>query len=108
MGLTKPNNYSKTEKQFAQIATALAHPARNRIIEILKSEIIVTQSNLPGYLNLSISSVNQHLRTLKNARLLKNEYIIHYEVLKLNYAVLNEFNQRVQKLAENRDTTQSS
>ena len=49
MGIIKPNNYSKNELNFAKIAGALSHPVRNRIIELLLTEEVVTQNKLLNY-----------------------------------------------------------
>lgn len=98
MGLTKPNNYEQEELRFATIAMALAHPARNRIIEHLQNEVFLIQAMLPQYLNLNKTSVNRHLRLLKSAGLIDEYYTIHYAELRLNEQTLQYFHEKLQSL----------
>lgn len=99
MGLIKPNNYSKEELKFSRIASALAHPARTRIIELFQEEILITQTSLISHLNLNKASVHQHINCLRRAGLLLNEYRTHYDKLHLNEKTLNQFQRRLEKLA---------
>lgn len=99
MGLIKPNNYNKEEIKFAQIADALSHPARTRIIGLIQEEIVVTQASLVSYLNMNKASVNRHLNCLRRANLLLSQYQTHYDILHLNEETLKQFEKGLQKLS---------
>jgi ArsR family transcriptional regulator len=70
MGLTKTEEFTKTQNELAAIAKALAHPARIAILQ----HLVKTQSCICGdivdELPLSQSTVSQHLRELQNAGLI--------------------------------------
>jgi response regulator of citrate/malate metabolism len=100
MGIIKPNNYSKNELNFAKIAGALSHPVRNRIIELLLTEEVVTQNKLFQIINLSKASLNRHINYLKTAKVIECEYSIHFDILKLNKSTLITFQNQLLNLHE--------
>ncbi|GAA5217251.1 ArsR/SmtB family transcription factor [Corallincola platygyrae] len=64
------------EEQFAAIAKALAHPARVRIVAILtelETRNGCLNSDLVTELGLAQSTVSEHLRILKKAKLITAE-----------------------------------
>lgn len=71
MGLAKTEEFTVKDNKLAKYAKALAHPARVAILQIL----IRTQDCICGdiveELPLSQSTVSQHLKELKEARLIK-------------------------------------
>lgn len=71
MGLTKAEEFTRTQNELAALTKALGHPARIAIIQFL----IKTQSCVCGdivdELPLSQSTVSQHLKELKKAGLIK-------------------------------------
>lgn len=75
MGASKTNQYSIHEIKSAKIARALAHPARIRILTLLKQESLVRNTDLVKDLQLVKSSVNSHLNKLMDADLI--ELVFH-------------------------------
>ena len=73
MGLTKTNNYTKTELDIAKYAKALAHPARIAIIELLVNKQVCVCGDIVDELPISQSTVSQHLKELKEVGLIKGE-----------------------------------
>lgn len=71
MGLTKTAGFSKTEIQTADLAKALAHPARIAILKHLIGIKSCICGDLVDELPLSQSTVSQHLKELKAAGLIK-------------------------------------
>lgn len=95
MGLTKTENFTAEQNDLAIMAKALAHPARIAIIqEIFKAKTCIC-GDLVGQINLSQSTISQHLKELKNAGLIKGTiegtsvcYCIddrHWELLKTTF-----------------------
>ncbi len=91
MGLTKPNNYGEDEIKFTLIATALGHPARKRIIDIIQRYSFVRNTDLPTHLNLHHATVTQHINCLRKSGLVTCEYFVHFDVLHLNEEILDYF-----------------
>lgn len=71
MGLTKTTGFTKTEIETAEIAKALAHPARIAIINHLIETKSCICGDIVNELPLSQSTVSQHLKELKDAGLIK-------------------------------------
>lgn len=87
MGASKTLHYSEEELNIALIARALAHPARVRIISILKKENFCRSVDLLNELNLVQSTVNQHINKLKDAQLIHLDFIPNCYLLKLNHSL---------------------
>ncbi len=71
MGLTKIEHYTVEQNELAVLTKALGHPAR---IAILKHLISIDQcicGDLVEELPLSQATVSQHLKALKEAKLIK-------------------------------------
>lgn len=73
MGTTKSFEFSVKENRLAGYAKALAHPARIAILEFLSKQQSCICGDIVDELPLSQSTVSQHLKELKNARLIKGE-----------------------------------
>ena len=73
MGLTKAQEFTKTENELAKIAKALAHPARIAIINHLIETKSCVCGDIVDELPLSQSTVSQHLKELKEAGLIKGD-----------------------------------
>jgi DNA-binding transcriptional ArsR family regulator len=74
MGASKTNQYSINEIKTANIARALAHPARIRILSLLKQELFTRNTDLVKDLQLVKSTINSHLNKLKDADLIELEF----------------------------------
>ena len=73
MGLSKTTSFSARENQIAEIAKALAHPARVAILEFLAKQEACICGDIVEQLPLSQATVSQHLAELKRVGLIKGE-----------------------------------
>ena len=71
MGTTKTAEYSIKELNIAKYAKALSHPARIAILNLLLKKQTCICGDIVDDLPLSQSTVSQHLKELKEARLIK-------------------------------------
>lgn len=99
MGAKKTHQYSLSELQSATIANALSHPARIRILNILKHQPFVRNVDLVKELELVKSTVNVHLYKLKQAELVDLEFKSNCYLVRPNYQkienipfLFNQFN----------------
>ncbi len=71
MGATKTDLFSKKQNDLANMAKAVAHPARIAILgHLLKANACVCGS-LVEELGLAQATISQHLKELKNAGLIQ-------------------------------------
>lgn len=73
MGATKTQDFKTTDNKLAKYAKALAHPARIAILQFLCRQQSCMCGDIVEVLPLSQSTVSQHLKELKAARLIKGE-----------------------------------
>ena len=94
MGITETEHYSEEQNEIAIVAKALGHPARIAIIEyILKSESCIC-GDIVKELSLAQPTISQHLKELKNARLIKGNIegtSICYCLDEIGFATLRQF-----------------
>ncbi|TCK80811.1 ArsR/SmtB family transcription factor [Albibacterium bauzanense] len=98
MGLTKTEIFTEDQNKLAQVLKALAHPARIAILQHIIASNTCICGDLVNELGLAQATISQHLKELKNARLIQGTiegvsvcYCIHpenWEALKHN---LNDF-----------------
>jgi DNA-binding transcriptional ArsR family regulator len=73
MGLTKAEEFTKTQNELASLAKAFAHPARIAIIQFLARRKSCVCGDIVEELPLSQSTVSQHLKELKKIGLIKGD-----------------------------------
>lgn len=73
MGSSKTSSFGARENRIADIAKALAHPARIAILEFLARQDACMCGDIVDQLPLSQSTVSQHLAELKRVGLIKGE-----------------------------------
>jgi DNA-binding transcriptional ArsR family regulator len=73
MAKAKTEEFTDKEVQLADLAKALSHPARVRILNILFENNICMTGDIVDLLPLSQSTVSQHLIELKKVGLIKGE-----------------------------------
>jgi ArsR family transcriptional regulator, arsenate/arsenite/antimonite-responsive transcriptional repressor len=73
MGLSKTSSFGARENRLADLAKALAHPARIAILEFLARQDACVCGDIVDHLPLSQSTVSQHLAELKRVGLIKGE-----------------------------------
>ena len=71
MGITKTEEFTKTQNDLAATAKALGHPARIAILQFLASQPSCVCGDIVDELPLSQSTVSQHLKELKKVGLIK-------------------------------------
>jgi DNA-binding transcriptional ArsR family regulator len=71
MGLSKTEEFTKTQNEVAIFAKALGHPARIAILKHLVKTKSCICGDIVNELPLSQSTVSQHLKELKEAGLIK-------------------------------------
>lgn len=71
MGATKTEHFSERQNEIATIAKALGHPARIAIIEHLLKVNECICGDIVNELPLAQATVSQHLKELKNAKIIK-------------------------------------
>jgi predicted transcriptional regulator len=65
MGVTKTDLFTTAQNELAQVAKALAHPARIAIIQHLLNTNSCINGDLVQELSLAQATISQHLRELK-------------------------------------------
>ncbi len=93
MAITKSNQFDNVDIQLAEIAKAMAHPARVRILKILTEANTCLCGDIVDQLPLSQATVSQHLKELKRVGLIKG----NIEGPKTCYCVNNTFIERARK-----------
>jgi ArsR family transcriptional regulator, arsenate/arsenite/antimonite-responsive transcriptional repressor len=73
MAISKKEEFTQEDAWLAEIAKALAHPARIRILKILTELDYCMVGNIVDKLPLAQATVSQHLKELKNVGLIKGE-----------------------------------
>ena len=73
MGLTKTEEFTRSQNELAAITKALGHPARIAIIQFLIKTKSCVCGDIVDVLPLSQSTVSQHLSELKKVGLIKGD-----------------------------------
>ena len=71
MGLTKSDQFTDNQNELANLFKALAHPARIAIVDYLLSVDSCICGDIVNHLPLAQPTVSQHLKELKNAKIIK-------------------------------------
>lgn len=89
-----------SEEHIAEIAKALGHPARIRIVEMFDKCRPRTASEIVEHCALAQSTVSEHLRILREAEVLFATHDGPYVWYCLRRSVLRAFSRAVQELAD--------
>ncbi len=102
MAKAKLDEFTKKEVQLSDLAKALAHPARIRILNILFENNICMTGDIVDLLPLSQSTVSQHLLELKKVGLIKGEiegpktcYCLDHKIVGSARSILNNLFNRI-------------
>jgi len=71
MGASKTNLFTKKQNDLANMAKAIAHPARIAILQILIKTNTCICGNLVEELGLAQPTISQHLKELKQAGIIQ-------------------------------------
>ncbi|MFN5983505.1 MAG: ArsR family transcriptional regulator [Fluviicola sp.] len=84
MSFTRKDDWSKEETKSALIGKALASEVRIRILKILKEKPGLNSTEISKLLKRHRTTIDDHLFFLKEANLIKEEYIVHQLLLSIN------------------------
>jgi ArsR family transcriptional regulator, arsenate/arsenite/antimonite-responsive transcriptional repressor len=73
MGTSKKEAFSNTQNRLADLAKALAHPARIAILEFLAKQNACVCGDIVEELPLSQATVSQHLAELKRIGIIQGD-----------------------------------
>lgn len=98
MSASKKEIFDKDETELADIAKALSHPARIKILKILNQYQSCFCGQIVDLLPLSQATVSQHLKELKRVGIIIGEidgpkicYCINPEVLQKSKKLFNKY-----------------
>jgi len=77
MPASKKSSFTLVENEIALFGRAYAHPARVRILNILDKNGYVRNCDLTRILNLSKSTIHEHLKKLEDADLIRMEFFMN-------------------------------
>ncbi len=86
MVVSKTALFDEALQEKANLFKALAHPARLQILQFLAETKTCISGDISDELPLSRTTVNQHLKELKDTGLIKG----HVEGVKMNYCLDSE------------------
>jgi len=98
MAHSKKGDFSPEEIQLAEFAKALSHPARLAILKILADRRSCICGEIVDVLPLAQATVSQHLKELKSAGLIKGEIDGPRSCYCINYEVVAEFQELMEKI----------
>lgn len=108
MGATKTTLFTKEQNDIANMAKALAHPARIAILQYLVKKNACVCGDLVDELGLAQATTSQHLKELKNAGIIQGAidgvsvcYCIDPKVWKQYKALFNSFFKEVTLKGDN-------
>ncbi|OFX62277.1 MAG: hypothetical protein A2046_15350 [Bacteroidetes bacterium GWA2_30_7] len=94
MNNNKSEQFQKSQKELAEFAKVLSHPARIAIIQILTDKKEIKTGNISDDLPIARSTVSQHLKILKQAGIIKGTI----DGMKIHYCLdskkLNEIREK--------------
>ncbi|MDH7459734.1 metalloregulator ArsR/SmtB family transcription factor [Chitinophagaceae bacterium 26-R-25] len=98
MGITKSDLFTRQQNELANMAKAIAHPARIAILQHLIKKNACITGDLVEELGLAQATTSQHLKELKNAGIIQGSiegasvcYCIDPKVWKQYNSVFNMF-----------------
>ena len=104
MAYQKTNLFSPEETALADMAKALAHPARIKILKILMDTNVCMCGQIVELMPLAQATVSQHLKELKKVGLIKGEiegpkmcYCLDHKILQ---KAKENFNQLFSKICK--------
>ena len=98
MKIHKKEEFGKKKQHLALLAKAVSHPARISILKILSKKGNCNCNEIVEELPLSQSTVSQHLKELKNCRLITATEQGTSSIYQLNQNMLREFDHEFRKM----------
>ncbi len=81
MPSNKLEKYTSYQIENSKIGRAFAHPARIRIIEILRANTFIRNTDLTKYLDLTQPSISNHINKLSEAGLITTRFLSNSSTL---------------------------
>jgi len=94
MGSIKAYDYTDNEWQVAKFGRAVGHPMRKKLLAIIKEEGRCRNIDFSRLMNVTVSTVKEHVDFLLMANLVRIEYSMHYYDIVLNtdgFKVMEDF-----------------
>lgn len=82
------------------IFQALAEPSRRNIIELLAKKGQLTSTDISNQFHISAPAISQHLKVLREARLIEMEKKAQQRLYKINPAAMGEFQNWIKKMTK--------
>ena len=82
----KSEEFTIEQQELASICKVLSHPARIAIIQLLAEKKEIKTGNISDFLPISLTTVSQHLKELKEAGIIKGTI----DGLKIHYCLNND------------------
>lgn len=98
---SKTEKFSQEESRLADIAKALSHPARIKILKILAETNVCMCGEIVDLLPLAQATVSQHLKELKRVGLIEGEIEGPKTCYCLNTNSVNDVYKQLQNYFEN-------
>lgn len=96
MGVTQTHLFSEAQNELAQLAKAIAHPARIAILQHLVKSQSCINGDLVLEIGLAQATISQHLRELKEIGIIQGTI----EGTKVNYCINPEKWQMLKSLIQ--------
>jgi predicted transcriptional regulator len=108
MGATKTDLFTKQQNEMANMAKAIAHPARIAILQQLIRTNTCICGDLVDEFGLAQPTISQHLKELKNAGIIQGKvegtnvcYCINPKVWKKYKDLFNSFFKKIDQAGNN-------
>lgn len=102
MGITKTSLFTGKQNEIAKMAKAIGHPARVAIIDYLLTVDSCICGDIVDELPLAQPTISQHLKELKNAKLIQGEvegnsicYCINHSGIKKLLTYFNKISKQI-------------
>jgi ArsR family transcriptional regulator, arsenate/arsenite/antimonite-responsive transcriptional repressor len=94
--MTKVELFNRNLQETSQVFKAFSHPARLAILKYLAETKVCISGDISNELPLSRTTVNQHLKELKEVGLIKGDF----EGTRVNYCLNTTVIQQVRKILD--------
>jgi len=98
MAKSKLEEFTQEEMNLADIAKALSHPARIKILKILSAKNVCVCGDIVDLMPLAQATVSQHLKELKRVGLIEGEIDGQKVCYCLNTKVMEKAKEELNKL----------
>lgn len=95
--MNKAERFDDSLQELARLSKVISHPARLAILEYLAKTRTCISGDVSDFIPLSRTTVSQHLRELREAKLIKGEI----DGLKINYCLNSKGIKRFNKMYKN-------